>query len=131
MAFVVAVPLGVAAIVMAMVFTGTGVTGTSPLHEAVETYLDTVGRGAPAPATGPGSGCPDGDGDPAAVLHGLAETFEHRIVSSTETDGTAAVNIDLTPPHGDRIAVVLDLRRTGDRWDVCAASTGRVAIDPF
>ncbi len=52
-------------------------------------------------------------------------------MSSTESGDSAAVNVDLTPTGGDRIAVLLELRRSGDRWDVCEASTGRMAIDPF
>ncbi|MGI5447746.1 hypothetical protein ACQEVM_18690 [Streptomyces sp. CA-243310] len=124
-------PLLVAGIVMAVVFTGTGVVGSSPVHRAVDEYLDAVGNGDPAPAAGPEGLCPDGAGDPAAVLHSLAKTFEHHIVSSTASGDEASVNVDLTPGDGDPVAVVLDLRRTGDRWNVCAASTGQVSIDPF
>ncbi|WP_392895219.1 hypothetical protein [Streptomyces sp. LN699] len=131
MALAAGLPLLVAGIVMAVVFTGTGVVGSSPLHRAVDEYLDAVGSGGPAPAAGPQSRCPDGAGDPAAVLHSLATTFEHHIVSSTASADDASVNADLTSGDGDPIAVVLDLRRTGDRWDVCAASTGQVSIDPL
>ncbi|WP_438317639.1 hypothetical protein ACSHWO_32190 [Streptomyces sp. HUAS TT3] len=128
----VALPLVPAAVVMAVVVTGTGASGQSALHRAAHDYLDAVGRGGPAPAAGPGTDCPGGQGDPAATLRGLAPAFGHRIVSSTESGGTAEVNADLTPPDGGApVAVVLELRRTGDRWDVCAASTGRVVIDPF
>ncbi|MFE5489592.1 hypothetical protein ACIRS3_16465 [Streptomyces virginiae] len=130
-ALAVGLPLLVAVIVMAVVFTGTGVVGRSPLHRAVDQYLETVGGGGPAPAAGPGSGCPGGAPDPADALHGLAPRFGHHIVSSTESGDSAAVNVDLTPTGGDRIAVLLELRRSGDRWDVCEASTGRTAIDPF
>ncbi|MFD6110988.1 hypothetical protein ACFWG0_12865 [Streptomyces yangpuensis] len=125
------VPLLVVATVMAVVFTGTGVVGRSPLHRTVDQYLDAVGGGGPAPAAGPGSGCPGGAPDPADALHGLAPRFGHHIVSSTESGDSAAVNVDLTPAGGDPVAVLLELRRTGDRWDVCTASTGRAAIDPF
>ncbi|MCY0918964.1 MULTISPECIES: hypothetical protein [unclassified Streptomyces] len=131
MALAAGLPLLVAGIVMAVVFTGTGVVGSNPLHRAVDEYLDAVGSGGPAPAAGPQSRCPHAAGDPAAVLHSLATTFEHHIVSSTASADDASVNVDLTPGDGDPIAVVLDLRRTGDRWDVCAASTGQVSIDPF
>ncbi|MER5777397.1 hypothetical protein ABT144_24530 [Streptomyces sp. NPDC002039] len=124
-------PVLVAGIVMAVVFTGTGVVGSSPLHRAVDEYLDAVGNGDRVPATAPEGRCPDGAGDPAAVLHSLATTFEHHIVSSTASADDASVNVDLPPGAGGRVAVVLDLRRTGDRWDVCAASTGQVSIDPF
>ncbi|MEV6680111.1 hypothetical protein AB0N09_25090 [Streptomyces erythrochromogenes] len=130
-ALAVGLPLLVAAIVMAVVFTGTGVVGRSPLHRTVDRYLEAVGGGGTAPAAGPGSGCPDGAPDPADALRGLAPRFGHRIVSSTESGGSAAVNADLVPAGGDPVAVLLELRRTGDRWDVCAASTGRMAIDPF
>ncbi|MFE7187960.1 hypothetical protein [Streptomyces erythrochromogenes] len=73
---------------------------------------------------------------PADALRGLAPRFGHHIVSSTESGDSAAVNVDLVPAGGERagggpVAVLLELRRTGDRWDVCAASTGRMAIDPF
>ncbi|MFD9078472.1 hypothetical protein ACFQ7B_43575 [Streptomyces erythrochromogenes] len=141
MALAVGLPLLVAAIVMAVVFTGTGVVGRSPLHRAVDRYLDAVGGGGTAPATGPGSACPDGAPDPADALRRLAPRFGHHIVSSTESGDSAAVNVDLAPAGGERagsepaggdpVAVLLELRRTGDRWDVCAASTGRMAIDPF
>ncbi|MFJ9547265.1 hypothetical protein [Streptomyces erythrochromogenes] len=140
-ALAVGLPLLVAAIVMAVVFTGTGVVGRSPLHRAVDRYLEAVGGGGTAPAAGPGSGCPDGAPDPADALRGLAPRFGHHIVSSTESGDSAAVNVDLVPAGGERadgeradggpVAVLLELRRTGDRWDVCAASTGRMAIDPF
>ncbi|MFE7100558.1 hypothetical protein [Streptomyces erythrochromogenes] len=131
MALAVGLPLLVAAIVMAVVFTGTGVVGRSPLHRAVDRYLETVGGGGAAPAAGPGSGCPGGAPDPADALRGLAPRFGHHIVSSTESGDSAAVNVDLVPAGGDPVAVLLELRRTGDRWDVCAASAGRMAIDPF
>ncbi|MEV7582542.1 hypothetical protein [Streptomyces erythrochromogenes] len=134
-ALAVGLPLVVAAIVMAVVFTGTGVVGRSPLHRAVDQYLEAVGGGGPAPAATPpaaaGSGCPGGAPDPADALRGIAPRFGHRIVSSTESGDSAAVNVDLVPAGGDPVAVLLELRRTGDRWDVCAASTGRMAIDPF
>ncbi|MCX5589365.1 hypothetical protein OHA91_34890 [Streptomyces erythrochromogenes] len=135
-ALAVGLPLLVAAIVMAVVFTGTGVVGRSPLHRAVDRYLEAVGGGGAAPAAGPGSGCPDGAPDPADALRGLAPRFGHHIVSSTESGDSAAVNVDLVPAGGDPaggdpVAVLLELRRTGDRWDVCAASAGRMAVDPF
>lgn len=116
---------------LAVVFTVTGALAPSPLRRAVDEYLDAVGRGGPAP--GAADGCPDGAADPAAVLHGLAGTFGHDIVSSMESGGNASVNVGLTPPAGGRIAVVLELHRADDRWQVCAVSTGRVAIDadPF
>ncbi|MFD7630540.1 hypothetical protein ACFV7Q_31740 [Streptomyces sp. NPDC059851] len=128
----VALPLVVTVVVMAVVFAGTGSSGTGPLHRTVHDYLDAVGRGGAAPAAGTGNGCTGTGGDPTATLRGLvAAPFEHRIVSSTESGGTAEVNVDLTPPNGAPVAVVLELRRAADRWDVCAASTGRVVIDPF
>ncbi|MFJ1569215.1 hypothetical protein ACIOG8_34220 [Streptomyces erythrochromogenes] len=130
-ALAVGLPLLVAAIVMAVVFTGTGVVGRSPLHRAVDRYLEALGGGGTARAAGPGSACPDGAPDPADALRGLAPRFGHHIVSSTESGDSAAVNVDLVPVGGDPVAVLLELRRTGDRWDVCAASTGRMAIDPF
>ncbi|MER6388548.1 hypothetical protein ABT236_08725 [Streptomyces sp. NPDC001523] len=131
LALTVGLPLLVAGIVMAVVFTGTGVVGSSPLHRAVDEYLDAVGNGQHVPATAPEGLCPDGAGDPAAVLHSLAKTFEHHIVSSTASADDASVNVDLTPGDGEPVAVVLDLRRAGGRWEVCAASTGQVSIDPF
>ncbi|MGW4509131.1 hypothetical protein ACWENO_31265 [Streptomyces sp. NPDC004436] len=130
-ALAVGLPLLVAAVVMAVVFTGTGAVGRSPLHRAVDGYLEAVGGGGPAPDAEPGGGCPGGAPDPADTLHGLAPRFGHRIVSSTESGDGAVVNVDLTPAGGEPVAVVLELRRTGDRWDVCAASTGRLEIDPF
>ncbi|MFF3015690.1 hypothetical protein [Streptomyces sp. NPDC057939] len=124
-------PLVVAAIVMAVVFTGTGALGRGPLHRAVDSYLDVVGGEGAVPVRARDGNCPDGQGDPAVALRGIAApAFGHRIVSSTETGDSASVNVDLTPKVGAPVAVVLDLRRTGDRWDVCAASTGRVHIDP-
>ncbi|MFG2616898.1 hypothetical protein ACGFXC_04685 [Streptomyces sp. NPDC048507] len=130
MALAVGLPLGLAGIVVGVVFAATDVWEPSPLHRAVDDYLDTVGLGGPAPAAGPGGACPAGQRDPAATLHGLAATFEHHIVSSTESGGQAQVNVELTPREGDRIEVVLELSRSGERWDVCAASTGHVWIDP-
>ncbi|MFF3210198.1 hypothetical protein ACFYYB_06010 [Streptomyces sp. NPDC002886] len=130
-ALAVGLPLLATGLVLAVVFTVTGALAPSPLHRAVDEYLDVVGRGGPVP--GAAVGCPEGAADPAAVLHGLAGTFGHDIVSSTESGGDASVNVDLTPPEGGPIAVVLELHRADDRWLVCAASTGRVAIDadPF
>ncbi|MGW1775109.1 hypothetical protein [Streptomyces sp. NPDC002104] len=131
LALVVGLPLLVAGLVVAVVFAATGVFAPSPLHRAVDEYLDAVGGGGPAPAAA--QGCPGAAADPAAVLHGIAATFGHDIVSSTESGGDASVNVDLTPPAGGPVAVVLELHRTGDDWQVCSASTGRVSIDadPF
>ncbi|MDX2389276.1 MULTISPECIES: hypothetical protein [unclassified Streptomyces] len=127
----VGIPPAVAAIVMAVVFTGTGALGRGPLHRAVDSYLDAVGGEGAVPVRGPDSDCPSGQEDPATALRGFAASaFGHHIVSSTETGDSASVNVDLAPEAGAPMAVVLDLRRTGDRWDVCAASTGRVQIDP-
>ncbi|MEU4353769.1 hypothetical protein [Streptomyces virginiae] len=67
---------------------------------------------------------------PTDVLHGIAPRFGHHIVSSTRSGDSAAVDVDLSPTGGHPVAVVLELRRSGDRWDVCTASTGRMAIAP-
>ncbi|MER5811055.1 hypothetical protein ABT143_23165 [Streptomyces sp. NPDC002033] len=126
----VGLPLGLAGIVIGVVFAAGDVWEPSPLHRAVDDYLAMVGLGGPAPATGPGGSCPAGQPDPATTLHALAPAFEHHIVSSIESGGQAQVNVDLTPREGDRIEVVLELSRSGERWDVCSASTGHVWIDP-
>ncbi|MEU8779152.1 hypothetical protein [Streptomyces sp. NPDC048606] len=130
----VGVPLVVAAIVVTVVFAGTDMWGRSPLHQAVDSYLDTVGGEGAAPMRGPESGCPQVEQDPAVALRGFSTpVFEHEIVSSTASGDSASVNVDLKPKTGGPIAVVLDLRRTGDRWEVCSAATGRLVIDadPF
>ncbi|MFJ3875949.1 hypothetical protein ACIPW5_00660 [Streptomyces sp. NPDC090077] len=130
-ALAVGVPLVVAGVVVAVVLPGSGGGAPGPLHRAVDAYLDAAGGGGPGPAAARGSACPAGGGDPAAALRGIAPLFGHRIVSSTESGDGAAVNVDLLPRGGDRVAVVLELRRSGERWDVCAASPGHVEIDPF
>ncbi|CAL9626076.1 hypothetical protein SUDANB120_05979 [Streptomyces sp. enrichment culture] len=126
----VGLPLAVAGTVVAVVLGSGSSAAPSPLHRAVDAYLGPVGRGAPAPALGPDARCPAGS-DPEASLRALAAEFGHRIVSSTRSGDSAVVNADLAPPAGDRIAVTLELRRSGDRWDVCSASRGHVEIDPF
>ncbi|GLX23575.1 MULTISPECIES: hypothetical protein [Streptomyces] len=130
-ALAVGVPLAVAGIVVAAVLPSGGGAAAGPLHRAVDAYLDAAGGGGPGPAAARGGTCPAGGEDPVAVLRRLAPAFGHRIVSSTESGDRAAVNVDLLPRTGDRVAVALELRRSGERWDVCAASTGHVEIDPF
>ncbi|WP_371675775.1 hypothetical protein [Streptomyces sp. NBC_01276] len=98
----------------------------SPLHRAVDAYLDTVGAGGAAPP-----GACAGTADPAAELRRHGARFGHRIISSTEGGGEATVNIDLRPGDGPAVAHSLDLHRTGETWQVCSASPGHVEIDPF
>ncbi|WP_284574065.1 hypothetical protein [Streptomyces sp. 2P-4] len=129
-ALAVGLPLAAAGTVVAVVLGGGGSAAPSPLHQAVDSYLEPVGRGARAPAPGPDTRCPAG-GDPEGSLRALAAEFGHRIVSSTRSGDGAVVNVDLAPPAGDRIEAALELRRSGDRWDVCSASRGHVEIDPF
>ncbi|MEF2529805.1 MULTISPECIES: hypothetical protein [Streptomyces] len=130
-ALAVGLPLAVAGTVVAAVLgAGGGSAVPSPLHRAVDAYLEPVGRGAPAPAPGADARCPAGS-DPRNSLRALAAEFGHRIVSSTRSGDGAVVNVDLVPPAGEPIAVALELRRSGDRWEVCAASRGHVEIDPF
>lgn len=129
MVLAVAVPVAVAAIVLALVLPG--MFGTSELHRAVGSYLTTVGDGATVPARGAGGGCPAGQEDPAAALHRLAGPgFGHHIVSSIETGDSASVNVDLTPKGGAPVQVSLDLHRDDGHWTVCTASAGRILIDP-
>ncbi|KPI33499.1 hypothetical protein OV450_6520 [Actinobacteria bacterium OV450] len=107
-----------------------GDPGRSPLHRAVDAYLETVGTGGSAPA----AACA-GTTDPAALLRRPGARFGHRIVSSIEGGGQATVNVDLThgpgPGRGPAVAYSLDLVRTGGVWQVCSASPGHVEIDPF
>lgn len=130
-ALAVGVPLAVAGIVVAAVLPGDGGAAAGPLHGAVDAYLDAAGGGGAGPAAARAGTCPAGGGDPLAALRRLAPAFGHRIVSSTESGDRAAVNVDLLPRTGDRVAVVLELRRSGERWEVCAASPGHVEVDPF
>ncbi|AZM92675.1 hypothetical protein [Streptomyces sp. W1SF4] len=127
----VGVPLAVAGIVVAAVLPSGGGTAAGPLHAAVDAYLDAAGGDGPGPAAGRPGACPAGGEDPVAALRRLAPAFGHRIVSSTQSGDRAAVNVDLLPRTGDRVAVVLELLRSGERWGVCAASTGHVEIDAF
>ncbi|WP_328764288.1 MULTISPECIES: hypothetical protein [unclassified Streptomyces] len=124
----------VAGVLLVLSAVGFGVTalvrasdpGRSPLHRAVDAYLETVGTGGSAPA----ATCA-GTSDPAAELRRQGARFGHRIVSSTEGGGQATVNVDLTPGHGPAVAYSLDLSRTGTVWEVCSASPGHMEIDPF
>ncbi|MFJ9339801.1 hypothetical protein ACIRP0_10955 [Streptomyces sp. NPDC101733] len=99
----------------------------NPLHRAADAWLEAVATGAATSDTG----CSGVTSDPAAALRRLEPGFGHGIVSSTESDGEATVNVDLTPARGSVVAYSLDLRRTGTHWQVCSASAGHVEIDPF
>ncbi|MER7764530.1 hypothetical protein [Streptomyces sp. NPDC097619] len=129
-ALAVGVPVVAAGTVIVLAFAGAGPPEPGPLHRDAAAYLEAVGGGGAAiPAARPA--CPADGPDPAAELRRLAGAFGHRIVSSGESGDTAHLDADLLPPGGAEVAVVLDLRRSEGRWQVCAVTTGRTAIDPF
>ncbi|MFD9725584.1 hypothetical protein [Streptomyces sp. NPDC059072] len=133
-ALAVGVPMAAVGVVLAVVFSSTGHSlRDDEMHHTVDRYLDAVGGSdGQVPASGPDSACPAAQADPTRTLRGFAPVFGHRIVSSVRTGDSASVNVDLRPRAGEGapVAVALELRRTGDRWDVCSASEGRVDIDP-
>ncbi|WP_331766141.1 hypothetical protein [Embleya sp. NBC_00896] len=99
-----------------------------PVHDATRGYLHAVADGG---STAAFHGACGGArvADARQVLSGEGAGFGFSLVSSTQTDDSATVNVKVTGADGTPSPYSVDLRRENGKWFVCDVGTGNIAID--